>query len=147
MHHLVRRFPGLASSSFTVTSSRTRDYNCFAWAVYRTDVWISPVLYDPIQDLYTWPAGAAREDTLEAWSAALAAFGFEPCATADLEPRFEKVAVYASAETPTHMARQLATGRWTSKLGKLEDVEHDLHALAGSGYGEVALILRRPSPR
>src|SRR6266566_3667632 len=35
------------------------------------------------------------------------------------------LAVYADeTDTPTHMARQLPTGYWTSKLGELEDIQH-----------------------
>lgn len=40
--------------------------------------------------------------------------------------------------------RQLPTGRWTSKLGQAEDIEHDLRALEGEIYRAVALILKRP---
>ncbi|MCI0637958.1 MAG: hypothetical protein L0Y72_23715 [Gemmataceae bacterium] len=42
---------------------------------------------------------------------------------------------------PTHAARQLPTGRWSSKLGPSEDIEHDLHALEGEIYGTIALKL------
>ncbi len=45
---------------------------------------------------------------------------------------------------PTHAARQLASGRWTSKLGKAEDIEHDLHDLEGDLYGIVVLLMKRP---
>ena len=46
---------------------------------------------------------------------------------------------------PTHAARQLASGLWTSKLGHSEDIEHDLRALEGDTYGMVALLLKRPT--
>ena len=46
---------------------------------------------------------------------------------------------------PTHAARQFPGGRWTSKLGPAEDIEHELEELAGPLYGEVVLILRRPA--
>jgi hypothetical protein len=42
-----------------------------------------------------------------------------------LEPGFLKVALYGTGLTYTHAARQLADGKWTSKLGKGEDIEHD----------------------
>jgi hypothetical protein len=45
---------------------------------------------------------------------------------------------------PTHAARLLPSGLWTSKLGEWEDIEHDLHALEGDVYGTVALLLKRP---
>lgn len=46
--------------------------------------------------------------------------------------------------TPTHAARQLENGKWTSKLGQLEDIEHELDGLVGDKYGIVVTILRRP---
>jgi len=61
-------------------------------------------------------------------------------------PGFEKVALFAeSGLLYTHAARQLASGRWTSKLGGAEDVEHDRpNDVAGGVYGEVVQIMRRP---
>ena len=72
--------------------------------------------------------------------------GYEPCERGDLEPGFEKVAIFADDEGPTHAARQLDNGRWTSKLGSMEDIEHALEGLAGSEYGRVVRYLRRQEP-
>ena len=61
-----------------------------------------------------------------------------------LEPGFEKVALYGDSEYYTHAARQLPSGKWTSKLGKAEDVEHDSPAdLSGGVYAEVVLVMKR----
>jgi len=62
----------------------------------------------------------------------------------ELEIGFEKVAIYARDGTPLHAARQITSGKWVSKLGPREDIEHDLHGLAGNIYGSVAVILVRP---
>lgn len=59
---------------------------------------------------------------------------------------------YDSVENEiSHVARQLPDGRWTSKLGPDEDIEHnDLHALEGDVgvyplcYGVVIRFMRRP---
>lgn len=62
------------------------------------------------------------------------AAGYELCGDGSLEDRYEKIAIYAKDGEPTHAARQLGDGRWTSKLGKYEDIEHDsLDALYGEG--------------
>jgi hypothetical protein len=46
---------------------------------------------------------------------------------------------------PTHAAKQMESGKWSSKLGDWEDVEHaTLEALEGDFYGKVAQILKRP---
>ena len=76
------------------------------------------------------------------------AAGYELCGDGNLEDGYEKIAIYAKDGEPTHAARQLGDGRWTSKLGKYEDIEHDsLDALNGEGFGEygsVALFMVRP---
>jgi hypothetical protein len=56
----------------------------------------------------------------------------------------EKIAIYVRSDIPSHVARQLPNGKWTSKLGLREDIEHDLEALEGPEYGSVVLILSRP---
>ncbi len=46
------------------------------------------------------------------------------------------------------MARQLADGSWTSKLGGLEDITHPgISDLSGREYGRVVIFLRRASGR
>jgi len=64
------------------------------------------------------------------------------------EGGFEKVAIYVDLDlSPTHVAKQLPSGRWKSKLGKGHDIEHDtVDALEGDQmdeYGIVAQYLRR----
>lgn len=64
-----------------------------------------------------------------------------------LEVGVERVALFAGSDGfPTHAARQLPNGRWTSKIGFLEDIEHDLYDLEGSEYGAVVRIMRRSVP-
>jgi hypothetical protein len=46
------------------------------------------------------------------------------------------------------MAKQLPNGKWSSKCGDLEDIEHDLEALIGrdskrEGYGTIACFMKR----
>ena len=73
--------------------------------------------------------------------------GYQECATDELEPGFEKVALFVNVDNlPTHAARQLPNGSWTSKLGRWQDIEHQsLNNLAGSPpmYGNVAILLCR----
>jgi hypothetical protein len=66
------------------------------------------------------------------------------CAGEELESSFEKIALFADSQrVPKHAARQLTSGRWSSKLGKLEVIEHALHDLEGTEYGAVVLIMKR----
>ena len=84
------------------------------------------------------------ESDLAAFTTAFSTLGYAPCADGALEDGFEKVAIYQSPRGIQHAARQLSTGRWTSKLGGLEDIEHASPAeLEGAEYGEVVQYMRR----
>lgn len=86
-----------------------------------------------------------REVTLDAFCAAFATLGYVLCTGEDLEPEFQKIALFANDQgVPKHAARQRDNGRWTSKLGKMEDIDHALHDLAGELYGSVVLLMKRP---
>jgi hypothetical protein len=85
------------------------------------------------------------QETLDAFIKALGTLGFMPCDNPHLEHANEKVALYVDENgKPTHAARQLPNGRWTSKLGQGQDIEHELEGVTGSVYGVVAQILKRP---
>jgi hypothetical protein len=91
-----------------------------------------------------WPTGVRQVVDLDSFIAAFATLGFVRCADDTLERGFEKVALFASAKgTPTHAARQMPGGRWTSKMGRLEDIAHTLYSVGGTQYGEVACYLKR----
>ncbi len=129
------------ASGFHETSPATPEYNCIAWAAAEDGDWWWP---DAFGDYY-WPSGVPRLETLEAFIAAYFLLGYTSCDTADLEPGYEKVALYLNPQgMPTHAARQLPSGNWTSKLGRLEDIEHNmLDGLTGELYGKVGQILKR----
>ena len=72
--------------------------------------------------------------------------GFSICEADAPEPDYEKIALYAFVGQFTHVARQLDDGRWTSKLGTLEDITHpSLDSLARGVYGNVHCLMRRPT--
>lgn len=140
--NLPALFPGLRTAPFRVTSSADHNYNCIAWAAHDARHWWWPVGDAPP---IVWPPTAARELTLDAFAAAFRTLGYVGGADESLEPGWEKVALFADpAGAPTHAARQLTSGQWSSKLGQAEDIEHELRALEGEVYGTVALIVKRP---
>ncbi|MCW2165431.1 hypothetical protein B0I12_002586 [Microbacterium hydrothermale] len=108
-----------------------------------------------MQGGYYWPPSAPLEVTLEAFVVAYRSIGYRECQDGELEEGYEKVAIYADdSGNPTHASRQLPDGRWASKLGRSEDIEHDTAAdIAGDEYGSVGLFMRRkiydgrPHPR
>ena len=135
-----RAFPNLTPQNHALASPASEDYNCIAFAAGDQDHWWWPDL----SGLSHWPPTAEREETIAAFQQAFASIGYEVCANPDLEAGFEKIALYGIGGVPTHAARQLPDGRWASKLGELEDIEHEsLNVLAGPLYGAVAAVFRR----
>lgn len=104
-----------------LTSFPTISYNCIAWAAGEDQRWWEP---DPAGVGY-WPPGVERQMTLDAYVAAYKSIGFSECSDGTLEEGYEKVVLYTRSGRPTHAARQLSDGSWTSKLGRAEDVQHD----------------------
>lgn len=134
-------FPDLSRTGYRPTSPPDPQYNCIDWAAGFNDIWWWP---DP-DGFDHWPACAPRQRTLTAFVIALGTVGFLPCPDESLEPGWEKIALYATSDGPTHAARQLKNGRWTGKLGPDDDIEHTLDGLCGSLYGTVIQLLRRPT--
>ena len=92
---------------------------------------------------YRWP-NAPRNPMTESLIVIFAEIGYEIRDNDQLEDGFEKVVIYEKAGMWTHAARQLPNGRWTSKLGEYEDIEHSTpEDLSGDLYGEVHCITKR----
>jgi hypothetical protein len=145
---IERNFPNLAADGWKKTSQATSDYNCFAFALHDQDDWYSPL---PIWGYY-WPADEVPRNTTLPTMIELfrCEGGFEPCQNGEYQEGFEKIALYVNqAGNVTHVARQLDSGSWTSKLGNLADIEHPLlSSLEDAGtksldYGRVARFLKR----
>jgi len=134
-------FPNLRgkhSIDYEITSQSTPNYNCIAWAAGDTERWWWPSLYS------YWPQELPRMETIANFIAAFERLGYQVTVNAGLEPNYEKVALYAKDSVPTHMARQLTSGDWTSKLGRGVDIKHKtLNGVECDEYGQVVQILRR----
>ena len=130
----------LGNTAHRITSPTTPEYNCIAWAAGEHDVWWWP---DPMGQAF-WPTGIPRVVRIDAFVMAYGVKGFVPCDNPGLEEHIEKIALYALNGAPTHAARQLPNGLWTSKLGPQEDIEHLLEGLEGPAYGRVVMYLKRP---
>jgi hypothetical protein len=117
----------------------TETYNCIAWACGRDDVWCWPDEYGQ----YFWPI-PRRECSINAFVELFASIGYSPCINASTENGFLKIALYVKAGQITHAARQLPTGKWTSKLGQYIDIEHDFsEVLDGPEYGTASIFLKK----
>lgn len=135
-------FPDLRGTSYSDTSPCTPDYNCIAWAAGESDRWWEP---DLLMAGYYWPANARQSYDVLALVDAYESIGYTKCPNGKAQRGYEKVAIYASPTGEwTHGARQLASGRWTSKLGSREDIEHETpQDLCGKEYGTVHCYMRR----
>jgi len=137
-------FPSLTPDSYTPTSPVDFRYNCIAWAAGdQSRRW-----WPDLMGIGYWPPGAPREETVPAFVAAFAMQGYEVCNSGQPEPGLEKIAIYAVRDSgllaPTHAARQLNNGNWTSKLGDFDDIEHaECDSLNGPIYGSVVVYMRR----
>lgn len=131
-------FPN-APESLRITSPQTPEYNCFAWAAGVSDEWWEPGR--------SWPIDSSSDWNIDVVVRAFGSRGFVRCESGSLEQGIEKLAIYCNSDgEPTHAARQLTDGRWTSKLGTWEDVEHDLVDFEGAdpAYGDARVFLKRP---
>jgi hypothetical protein len=135
-------FPKLRELGYAITSPKDFFYNCVAWAADRDDERWWPIDDDDLPP-YVWPDGCWDDDTLAAFVFAFRSLGYSARGSRVVESGFEKVAIFTAAGIPTHVARQLPSGAWTSKIGSSYDIEHPLGALEGVRYGAVQMILRR----
>lgn len=153
-------FPQLRRDEYSKTSCEDTHYNCIAHAACKDDNWWWPV-EGAVEGVY-WPVGVDPKETIEAFILAYETVGYEvfPTQSRELEAGLEKIAIYEAPDPddngkikPSHAARQLPDGSWTSKLGDWEDIEHrtlealetgDDEAHQGLGYGKVAVIMQRP---
>ena len=143
----ANEFLGLTDSSSQITSPATRRYNCIAWAAKDDRRWWWP---DPFEIGY-WPIPVNnRSVTLAGFVEAFISLGYKLSTSGELEPNTEKIAIYGidcpgGQATPTHAARQLPSGDWTSKLGSFEDITHTTpEAVNGPIYGHVMAFMSRP---
>ncbi len=149
--HLPDRFENVRPGNFICRSDRTNDrpcngYNCIAWAAGKEDKWWWPI-DDPCA---YWPIPIDPIDpvTLEHFIKAFETEGYSVCCDDRFEDGFEKVAIFVDRDgTPTHAARLLPSGVWSSKMGKGEDIEHEtLKIVEGNEYGTASQFLKRPNP-
>ena len=132
----------------TTTNSQKRKiqvdkrYNGIAYAAGDLAHWWWPFPADVPE--VRWPAGVVRAETVAAFRAAFAPLGYMEWVSEELDTGLEKIALFANDQGfPLHAARQRNSGRWTSKLGEREDIDHDLRDLENEAYRTVVLIVQR----
>lgn len=137
---LEQAFPAILVQGYEITSPKTSNYNCIAWAGNVDHLWWWP----DQADTGFWPDGVIRECTIEAFISAYETIDFKVCTSSDFEDGFEKIAIFTDAfNIPKHAARQLDANRWTSKMGHSFDLSHSLDGVAGINYGSPKVFMKR----
>lgn len=105
--------------AFRRTSPADFNYNCIGYVLCdRRNLW--PKGYGNF-----WPRSFPAAETVHEFTAAFALYQYEPCDSFEPERGYEKIALFTIDGAPTHAARSLASGKWTSKLSDNIDIEHD----------------------
>lgn len=139
----LEAFASSVGGHYRRTSDPTIDYNCLAWAVENNQRWFDPQRFCVG---YYWPQDIEREWNMSNVLKILALYGYtEVSDNPSVESGYVKVAIYSDSDkSPTHFARQLQSGKWTSKAGELIDFEHDnLECLQCDSYGTIDRILKK----
>jgi hypothetical protein len=138
MDDILRKYPRLAHGHFAVTSPATRKYNCVAWAAGDDRHWWAPDI------AAWWPEAGPEEWSVSGIISVYEMMGYAADPNPAPEAGIEKIAIFALPDGyPTHVARQVESGYWTSKLGTDVDIEHELHGLTGTRFGGVVMIMSR----
>src|SRR5579859_5012201 len=124
------------------TSEETDRYNCIAWALYDTGQWWWPT---PRYGNF-WLAQVPRDNKRETLIKIFEMHGFVKCDSSEQEQGYEIVALYEIHPDTgiEHVARQIQSGEWTSKLGEREDIKHKTpESVECADYGKVVQLMKR----
>jgi hypothetical protein len=137
-------FPALSAIGYDPTSDEDIKYNCIAWAVGETHR-----RWDPAVG-YHWPRGIDRNDHVDTLVEVFKSIGYKTVKkvtkkSVSLQRGVEKVAIFANGNEGTHACRQLSNGKWASKLGDFEDIEHNELAGFETCYGNAVYMMQKRS--
>lgn len=138
------RFDNLVSIGYRRTSDEDEFYNCVAWALGDTSQ-----RWDPIKGSGDhWPQNMpCLCDIPTFMSLFQSQGGYVKCDDWKHEEGIEKIVLFEELQHGlfSHVTRELRDGKWTSKLGDWEDIEHNSpEALTGKEYGKISAVMKRP---
>lgn len=133
-------FPNSLIEPFIITSPQTPYYNCIAWAFDDDTKWYWP---DP-DEMYFWPKEIPRTVEVNSFVELYRLIRYEVCESSEFELGYEKIAIFSdNLGLPTHAAKQLQNGHWTSKLGCEYDIQHTIESINNGAYGNAAIYMVR----
>lgn len=126
-------------TAVSITSPKTWNYNCAAWAVGIDNQWLEP------SPAGFWPL-PHQGVTLDAYELMFAHYGFAVCPDGKYDKALEKIVIYGdNVGNFLHVAKQLPGGKWASKLGAESDITHaNPEILMSEAYGSPARYMARP---
>ena len=132
---LRSKFPRLVTDDYCITRPKSKTYNCIAWSVGSTSQWI----WNQVDSVYGDGDGTVSIADFDAFYDSTLTL-----APAQHPSSNTVVALFGNGTTPTHAAAT-NTGDpncgaipFTSKLGSVWAISHDLYQLeGGSSYGNV----------
>ena len=132
--------PALAGTNWSDESPVTDAYNCIAFAFGDTQNWWWPKKGFG----YYWPPGFPLDDSVDNLIRIFEVHGYSCCDSPGPESGYERVVIFCQNRKFKHASRQVRSGRWASKLGLEQDIEHErAEHVACSAYGTVEQFLRR----
>jgi hypothetical protein len=132
--------PLLVGTTYSEESDATDEYNCIAFAFGDTKNWWWP---KKMYGMY-WPPGFDLSQSPDVLVSIFELHGYSKCDDDQLEVGYEKVAIFCVNDRIKHAARQLKSGRWASKLGEEQDIEHEkAEHVVSSSYGQITHFLKR----
>jgi hypothetical protein len=136
-------FPKLAYCPHRVTSAKTPQYNCIAYAMNDTARWWWPKR----ETRCYWPI-PQREESIDNFITAFATQGFYPCPSGKFVNGVQKIVLYANGSKPTHAAKLLLSGEfkgmWSSKLGQNHDIFHcSVRCIESQFYGSATVFFAK----
>ncbi len=122
--------------NFIFTSKQTWEYNCVMWSLNRDDEW---------RDFFYSDDGYVNPDqSINPYVAYFQENGFETCENSSLEVGALKICIFSKNGIFSHVSRQLQDGRWASKMGNYEDIEHLTEFdVSGLGYGSPDIYMQK----
>lgn len=132
--------PNLAGTLYLEASEATDVYNCITFAFGDSQNWWWPIKG---YGCY-WPPGFDLNNSIDTFARLFQLHGYVKCDSSAHEHGYEKVAIYSRNGRVEHTARQLRSGRWASKLGEEQDIEHDrVEDVECQSYGSATMFFRR----
>ena len=151
LKELYHIFPNLAGTQLHITSPINWDYNCIAWVIGDNTKWYEPFgnVLPSASPPYFWPDGIPGRPNDKSYTTYVSFFEFHGYHVTDnelVELGYSKIAIYVKNNEFRHVARQTSDGKWSSKLGKQEDITHELRALESErpfGFGTASIFMKK----